>query len=424
MTSQIDRRTLLTLGAAFGATLAVPRTVRGAERLFAATQGSTIPYAGDSGLILVTIQLGGGNDGLNTIVPINDPTLRALRGESLPTEQSLHRLDGDFALHAMPYLAQKWAADDLAVVHGVASPEPSLSHFASTDVWARGSMDPGATSGWVGRALERSSGVDVDPLIALTLGGMPITLHGEQTRTMTLPVTEEYLAWSPMDSSEAGPLLAIHEQLAAAAPDDAPLAAHVRAGHRAALDLGERVGPITDRAIEAQDDTDPESEDPALEDTESGELDQQLQVAADLIRAGLPTRAYQVAQGDYDTHEGQVERHRLLLVELDSAIQRFYERLGDMADRVVVATWSEFGRRPAFNGSGTDHGTASVALVVGRPIAGGHHGEPVDMGRLDRDDNLVGAIDFRRYLGGVGQAVFDVDGADIVEHESPLELRA
>jgi len=426
MTNRLDRRSFLTLSAAFGATIAAPSASRGARRLLAASDGATLPYAGDTGLILVTIQLGGGNDGLNTVIPIDNPRLRELRGDSLPQPEHLHPVGEGHALHAMPYLAERWSGGDLAIVHGVASPEPSLSHFAATDVWASGSMDPGAASGWVGRALERSAGADTDPLIALTLGGMPITLQGEHTRTMSLPVTDERLAWSPADRREAGPLVAIHEQLMSATTTDAPLAAQVRAGHRAAMGLGERIGPITDRALaarEAEMHGAAETGDGDLLDDDTG-LEQQLQVVADLILAGLPTRAYQVVDGDYDTHEGHVDRHPALLAGLDASLRRFTTRLGEKADRVVVATWSEFGRRPAFNGNGTDHGTASVGLVIGAPVAGGHHGEPVDLRRLDRDDNLIGTVDFRQYVGGVAQAVFAVDGSDVVDHPRPLNLRA
>ena len=409
---------------AFSATLAAPGAVsgaqrlRGAERLSAASEGTTLPYVGDNGRILVTIQLGGGNDGLDTVVPIADPKLRQLRGLALPAESHLYPIGDGFSLHAMPYLASRWTTDDLAIVHGVASPDPSLSHFASTDVWARGSMDPGATSGWVGRALELAAGTDADPLMALTLGGMPITLQGRSVRTLSLPVTDEPLAWSPMDRTEAGPLLAVQRTLATASPNDTALGAAVRGGHRAALDLGHRVGHITDQALDREPPADGD------EDDDAGFLAAQLDVVADLIGAGLPTRAYQVVHGDYDTHDGQIARQPMLLGELDRCIGDFYRRLGAHADRVVVATWSEFGRRPGYNGSGTDHGTASVGLVVGRSIAGGHHGEPVNLSRLDADGNLEGAIDFRRYVGGIGQAVFEVDGADVAEHPQPLSLLA
>lgn len=419
-TTRLDRRSFLTLVGAFGATLAAPNAGRGAERLLAASVGTSLPYAGDNGRILVTIQLGGGNDGLNTVVPLENPALRSLRGV-LPNSAQMHELGEGFALNAMPYLAARWAERDLAIVHGVTSPDPSLSHFASTDVWARGSMAPSTSSGWAGRAVELSAGADADPLMALSLGGMPITLQGDRVRTMSLQVIDERLAWSPADRRAAGPLVDVHKQLAAAAANDSPLAAAVRRGHRSALEFGSRVGHITDKATDADLGDDPSD---VGDQDEPSELGAQLEVVAELISAGLPTRAYQVVHGDYDTHEGQIDRHPALLAELDRAIAGFYGRLGDQGDRVVVATWSEFGRRPRFNGSGTDHGTASVGLVIGRSIAGGHHGEPPDLTRLDPNGNLIGAIDFRRYLGGIGQAVFDVDGARVADHPEPLALGA
>ena len=100
-----------------------------------------------------------------------------------------------------------------------------------------------------------------------------------------------------------------------------------------------------------------------------------------------------------------------------------FEVLAPGGPPVVVATWSEFGRRPEWNGSGTDHGTAGTHFVVGSSVIGGHHGGPVDLDRLDSDDNFVPTTDFRSYLAGLVAGVLDIDPASVVDTPTrPLEL--
>jgi len=154
-----------------------------------------------------------------------------------------------------------------------------------------------------------------------------------------------------------------------------------------------------------------------------GPVGHRLSVVADLITGGLPSRAYHVLHPGFDTHARQATDLPILLGQLDQALRRFHAALGPAAERVVVATWTEFGRRPEWNGDGTDHGTAGTELVIGPAVRGGHHGEPVSLDRLDRDGNFLVSTDFRDYLGGLVQGTLGVDGAAVLPGGTrPLEL--
>ena len=151
------------------------------------------------------------------------------------------------------------------------------------------------------------------------------------------------------------------------------LTEQVRASQRLVRDVADTVGGATDLAALAQTVELLEADEGADDDAvEGGQLSHRLRIVADLITAGLPTRAYHVGFGDFDTHGNQQASLPALLGELDTALAQFDAALGDRRRDVVVATWTEFGRRPDWNGSGTDHGTAGTQFVLGPSVRGGH----------------------------------------------------
>ncbi|MCP3910952.1 MAG: DUF1501 domain-containing protein [Actinomycetia bacterium] len=422
------RRFLKLLGGAAGVAVAVPMAsslrsnskaspsapkTPGRGESFDAASGSAATASTSSGgeRILVVVQLAGGNDGLNTVVPIGDPQYSALRGNLALRPDELTMLDRDFGLYAMPRLAEAWSHGNLAVVHGVGVPDPNLSHFVSMDVWMRGSADPGTGTGWIGRALDQLPSGD-DPLIGVSIGDHSPTMWSDRVTTASLPGAGGVLPWSPLDQEEHGRGHAAQLTLSQAVRGESPLQALVRSGHRQALAIGDRVGPLLDRRAGEP-----------VDDETGGILTGQLAVVGDLIKADYPTRAFHVSQGGYDTHDEQAENHPILLGNLDSAIGLFLASLGPKRSDVVVMMYSEFGRRLPANGSGTDHGTASVGLVVGDAVLGDHYGEPVNLNRLDANDNLRPTIDFRDFLGGVTGGVLDVDPTQVAPGaQSPITV--
>ncbi|MEM9513394.1 MAG: DUF1501 domain-containing protein [Actinomycetota bacterium] len=417
------------LGAA-GASLVAPRMV---DRLIAAesTTQNYGPTAGgrtrgsggaDPGLVLVSVQLSGGVDFLNAVVPLNDPRYGQVRSAgTLDVDRAdtpLTRIDDAYALHAMPYLGERWAAGELAIVHGVGWEGSSLSHFDATDMWEKGSPDFGTRTGWIGRALGDLAGAEPDPLLGLSMGGISPTMYADGWSPVGLEPGRR-IPWSAAFVDEYAALdAALREQPVAAGSDLVALARNSQLDLRG---LGARLGPIVEGRGERNDEFTEEGDD--VEDTDGGYLDTQLSLVADLINGGIPTRAFHVSLDGFDTHANQAADLPRLLGEVDAGIRRFHHRLGPAAERVVVATWTEFGRRPDWNGDGTEHGTAGVQFVVGPRVSGGHHGEPPPLDRFDADDNFIVTTDFRDYVAGLTLGAVGADPAVVGSGlRGPLEL--
>jgi len=442
--TSLSRRRFLGVAAGIGAAAATPLAARSAfSRLDATAAGegaaasyvpassSTLASADRGDLIVVAVQLEGGNDALNTVVPLTSSRYRDLRGGDAITEESTIRIDDEYGLFAMPYLASQWDRGDLGIVHGVGYQNSSLSHFEDTDVWERGSTDASTHTGWLGRALDSLTGGRADPLIAMTVGALSPSMQAPGWAPVTLP---EYgtVPWTAQDHEDWRETARAFDMMVQPDRTDSPLAAAARSGHASVFDLADLVGPaLADRdrsdgpAFVSDFDATDDQFFPGEQWVEAGELGEQLGVIADLVNAGLPTRAYHVYQGGYDTHADQAWTHPQLIRTLDLAIEKFHKRLGDNANRVVLVTWTEFGRRPEWNGSGTDHGTAGVQFVVGPRAVGGHHGEAPSLDSLDRDDNFQVTTDFRSYLGGIVEGGLGVAASDVFDTSTrPLEVIA
>ena len=157
---------------------------------------------------------------------------------------------------------------------------------------------------------------------------------------------------------------------------------------------------------------------------EGGGLGRQLAMAAEMIKADVGVRVIHAQHGGFDTHEGHVGRHNRLMQQFDAAVEGFVQEIeaAGMADRVLVATSSEFGRRLRQNGSGLDHGSASSMMLVG-PIKAGRLGEPSPLNDLDRNDNLKTTVAFDRYLGALAQEWLGVEaGAVLPNSPTPIGL--
>ncbi len=424
----VSRRRFLQVAAVAGSATAAPFVV---SRAVDGSGGAPDSQAGDSAIdladplpeagvpeptpvgpsphdpVLVVIHLDGGNDGLNTVVPIGDSRYEALRGSGTAPVENLTPLDSDFALASMPYLAERWTASEVAIVHGVGVPDGSLSHFAASDVWESGSLGASLTSGFLGRAIEHAYGPDADPLTGVCAGSFSRALQGDSWTPFTLP-SGVALPWTS-EFVDANPGLAAG-LTSLSASEQMGLAADVLDAHATLREVGERIDAAR-----------PDDEPPRPGRTDRG-LSQDLSVVADVINAGLPTAVFHLRHGGFDTHANQMASHPGLLLALDEAIAAFHARLGVNRDRVVVMTWTEFGRRVAFNGSGTDHGTSSAGFVVGSTVKGGHYGEPPDLGSLDRVGNLPVTTDFRDYLAGVCAGVLGVPADVVAQSNEPVEV--
>jgi uncharacterized protein (DUF1501 family) len=336
--------------------------------------------------ILVVIQLDGGNDGINTVVPFADEGYAKHRKVlRLPTSQ-LIKVNDQVGLHpALTGAGKLLETGRLAIIQGVGYPNPNRSHFESMAIWHSARFDPEERNGqgWLGLALDgQERRPDGSPDGVFVGGGqLPPALRGRRSVASALTRPEDFVLAPEVKAKPP-------EQ---PAPTD-DLAAFVR---RASLDAH----VTADRMAEVLRGKDDSTGYP------STELAGELRLMARLIKAGVGTRVYYGRQSGYDTHSAQLGTHAGLLGQLAGALQAFLDDLAAarLADRVVVLTFSEFGRTVKENGSaGTDHGTAGPVFLAGKSVQPGLVGQTPSLLELDpRHGDLKMSLDFRRVYATV-----------------------
>lgn len=365
--------------------------------------------------ILVVLQMAGGNDGLNTVVPItNDDYYRARPSLAIRPNAAL-KLSPAFGLHpAMTGFKEMYDAGMLSVVHGVGYPNPNRSHFHSTDIWQTASPEAAKTQGWIGRYFDNAC-QGADPTVGISVGRQtPLAFQSGRPLGISLENPESYRFAGDDEgemSSEAyyrklnGPQMLEgdgNELNSGGSIGSAPGTAMQQ--HRgASLDFLERV------ALDAQ-----VSSDKILAVTKkvrneasypASQIAGSLKLVARLIAGGLPTRVFYVSQGGFDTHANQAPAQQRLLGELASGVKAFFDDLKAMGhdQRVLLMTFSEFGRRVAQNANnGTDHGAAAPLFIAGPKVQPGHLGFAPSLAPKDLlNGDIQFTTDFRRVYAGV-----------------------
>jgi uncharacterized protein (DUF1501 family) len=336
--------------------------------------------------ILVVVQLDGGNDGINTVVPFKDDGYAKHRKVlRLPTA-GLIDVNDHVGLHpAMAGAGKLLESGRLAIVQGVGYPNPNRSHFESMAIWHTARFDPEERNGlgWLGRALDDQRRPEARRPDSVFVGGaqLPAALRGRRCVVSSLTRPEDFLIAPEVKAPPGGD-----------APPQEDLAAFVRRATLDAYTTADRMAEVLGRR-----------EDGAGYPTTA--LAGDLRLMARLIKADAGTRVYYTRQSGYDTHSAQLGTHAALLGELAGAMQAFLDDLAaaKLADRVVLLTFSEFGRTVKENGSaGTDHGTAGPVLLAGRPIKAGVVGSTPSLLELDpRHGDLKMGLDFRRVYATV-----------------------
>jgi len=358
--------------------------------------------------VLVVLQLAGGNDGLNTIIPYaNDLYHKARPRIGIPGKEVL-RINDELGFHPQATgLKQLYDAGLLAVVQGVGYPNPNRSHFIATDIWATADPTHRTHNGWIGRYFDCtcSGAARPDPKsgIALTPES-PLALMGDCFSPVSFGRVQD-LAWRGPGAKGAGfkafkrlNTLRPSERMAAADPHSASgalafLERTAMDARSTAQEIQSALGGKSSRGRRGAGHRAPPRR------GGGGNLGNQLTMVRRMIAAGLDTKVYYVSMGGFDTHAGQVGRQRQLMKQLGDALARFIGELkrDHLLNKVVLMTFSEFGRRVAENGSqGTDHGVAAPLFVVGNAIRPGVHGEhpSLEPDELDHGD-LKWRTDFR-----------------------------
>ncbi len=355
--------------------------------------------------ILVVILLGGGNDGLNTVIPVGDANYRRLRPSLSSAATGAHRLGtSGLSLHpALPKLAQRYAAGKVAVVRGVGNPALDHSHFSSMATWMAGTAGTARTSGWLGRYLD---GLDDSPSglrgVALD-ASVPLHLLGTRAEITALQGTSSPFGSARGNAAETALFKAIRAY-GARSSGLGRWGDEVGAQDRAAIDLAREYAPLFGSGVTLP----------------PGRLTGQLDTAARLINLNLGAKVIGATFGSFDTHDTQLYWHRELLTDLDNAIAAFYARLDPKwASQVVFLTFSEFGRRAAENGSGTDHGTSGPMFVIGDRVRGGLYGRQPSLSGLDSRGDLAVHVDFRSVYASVLGGWLGVDPKPILGGDYP-----
>jgi len=337
--------------------------------------------------ILVVVQLSGGNDGLNTVVPYGDEIYRKRRASLALGADNVVKLENGLGLHpamkeAEKLLEKRW----LSIVQGVGYPNPNRSHFESMDIWHTANTKPQErAAGWLGRSFDaqRAAGAASTDPPAMHLGSevQPLALA---SRDVPLPSIRSLDQFRLETGGDARQPAAIAAAASAARPGASELLNVVQTRTTAALEVSRRI-TAANQAYKT----------PVA--YPGFELAQKLKQIAQLIDAGLSTRVYYVSLDGFDTHSDQAGAHAGLLSQLAGSLAAFAEDLQSHGhlDRVVTLCFSEFGRRVEENASrGTDHGAAAPVFLVGSQVKPGLIGKHPPLSDL-ADGDVKFHTDFR-----------------------------
>jgi uncharacterized protein (DUF1501 family) len=380
--SQLSRRDVLRAGLS-GMSVAAGTALR--VGVFGRAAAALAAEAESNGKILVVLELSGGNDGLNTLVPYADDAYYKLRPHIGIPKKSLRPIDDHFGFsRGMAGFERLYKDGKLAIVHGCGYENPSFSHFTSMAYWHTAAPNSGEQYGWVGRLADAMAPA-APPNYLVNIGSqqslavrsrrhVPVVFDDPNkfARESFAEERDVLAAQAPGSAQVENPSRRFLLDIAQSAKDASALVQQAWSKYRSPVDYG-----VTG-------------------------LDLPKVVA--LIEAGFPTRLYYTSYRNnaFDTHVFQNDVHQRLLTYASDAVSAFLmdlKRIG-RADDVAVMVFSEFGRRVPENVSlGTDHGAANLMFVAGTKVKGGHYGQIPSLTKLDEGDNLVYTTDFRRVYG-------------------------
>ncbi len=371
---------------------------------------------GEREKILVVVQLSGGNDGLNTVIPYRDDGYLASRPALKIPADNLLKVDDRLALHPSlgPFEAMLQKGR-LAIVQDVGYPEPNRSHDVSMAIWHTAKMDQELhrDTGWLGRCLDRKGlRPQVPSAIVTGLDETPMALRGRKSQISQLDSLEDFLS-SRLTQFDFSRTAGVSESTATPRGPQPSLVEFMR---QTAVETQWSVEQF--RSVMGSSST----VDRGLLARLGSPLARQMSVIFDLIRADFGTTVYYAAQSGYDTHSNQLNAHSNLLSVLATTLDAFLKDLeaSGHADRVLVMCFSEFGRQVHENASlGTDHGTSGPLFLIGNKVRSGMHGTTPNLEKLTEDAPHF-TTDFRDVYAGILKHWLDVDPVPILDGHAGL----
>lgn len=362
--------------------------------------------------VLVVIELAGGNDGLNTVVPFSDDAYYKARPDLAIPKSNVLKINDSSGLHpSLKGFADLLEAGRLAIVQGVGYPDPNRSHFESMDIWHTCQRkNETRTDGWIGRFLESQKESSTDPsAIHLGYDKQPFAVMSRNIRVPSIQSLEQFRLQGSEDSAFKK---AVTELSEARRGDGNDLLNFVQSSTSSAIAASDRL--VTSGKNYSSSVTYPATQ-----------LATQLQTVARLLASGLKTSVYYVQLNGFDTHSQQPAAHEGLLRQLSDAVKAFLDDidLQKQSDRVTVMAFSEFGRRVEQNASeGTDHGTAGPMFLAGASIKPGLIGNSPNLRKL-QDGDLQFDIDFRQVYAATLKSWFGCDPKSILLGDyQPVEV--
>ena len=337
--------------------------------------------------VLVVLQLTGGNDYLNTVIPYNDPLYWDNRPVCVVPEDEIIPLDDEFGLHpSMGPINDLWDQGKVAILHGVGWENSVRSHFRAMDIWHTCEPNKVGTEGWLGRTVNFLDPNKENVLTAVNFGnGLPRALAMPGVSVASVSDLASYGILTGLEQSQRAMALERFQRM---------YAPTVGSGY--VMDYLSQTGLDALKGADILR-TAPDKYSSTVEYANSS-IARKMRDIAQVHLAGFGTRVFYTQHGSFDTHASQNGTHTQLWKDVSAAVGDFYQDLKehDASDNVVVFMFSEFGRRVHDNGSGTDHGAGGVAFAIGDPVEAGYHGEypsrkPEDL----QFGDLVANHDFR-----------------------------
>lgn len=357
--------------------------------------------------VLVVVQLSGGNDYLNTVIPYQDPNYYDNRQTLHFPEEQVHKLDDQLGFNpSMGPMKEIFDRGDMAVVHGVGWENATRSHFRAMDIWHTAEPDKVGTEGWLGQAIRELDPEGTNPVTAVNVGyGLPRAL-----------VAPNVSVASVADLSTYGLLTAIEQK-----QQRDQMLQRFASMYAPAIGSGPVMDYLGQTGLDALKGADmlrtaPDGYSSGVEYA-SNPLADKLKDVSKILLAGLGTRVFYTEHGGFDTHAAQGPNHPKLWSQVSSAVADFWDDLHehDAADNVMMFIFSEFGRRVKENGSGTDHGAAGVSFAIGPQVAGGMYSSyPETRAEALKDGDLAPNLDFRGLYTTVLEDWMGVDATPIV----------
>ena len=352
--------------------------------------GASVKTARDPGdHILVVLQLSGGNDGLNTVIPYGDDEYYKNRFTLAVEKSRVSKIDDQIGFHpALSGLSGLLDTGQLGIVQGVGYPNPNRSHFESMDLWHTAHrFSESQRLGWLGRCVDHASLKGTLP--AIHFGGelQPLALG---TRDQPMPSISSLEQFRLNNGGDRFLEKRILQGIRPSRRSDNELLSFIHENASVALQTSQRLENVVDPGGSQRE-------------FPSTKLGRKLNAISQLIDSGLPTQVYYVTHEGFDTHSNQGPAHEGLLKEWGDAVQALMQDLTQKghADRVAVMMFSEFGRRVRENASrGTDHGTAAPLLLAGGKVRSGALGDHPSLTDLD-DGDLKYQIDYRQVYATV-----------------------